>query len=325
MLPIIICTISLTFKTMRYYLPSYAYSILLSQTGIYLFIRNRTRIWFKNMIVSRVVMRGLDEGRCSGGAELAPLKSHRARNVAQPESEQPTESGAEILATAGHDLRGSVSTMLVLGEVLLEEAGARMSESERSVLAGILTSGEVALQLAEDVLDLSAAAGLMKLSLEPVDLISAISQSISLQKPISDQKKVQLLLHAEQTPPIMMLDWMKIVRAFSKLFSYAISCSVAEDTIDIRVTCSERFARIGVQDQRPENPPEDLVKASPFPPSECACNRLKCEPERNLAIAKGIVKAHGGRIQVNNKAGFSGKLLLMLPLTSASNRTHPIH
>ena len=272
----------------------------------------------------------------SGGTVLTIRERYRSKNLApfderkaRHERDSPAEGGARILETAGHDLRGSVSTMLVLGEVLMDEAGSRMSESERGVLSGILSSGEEALRLTADFLDLSTGkAGIMKLSLEPVDLVSAVSQSIELHRPMCDQKGVQMTLFVDRAPPVLMLDWEKMMRALNKLLSHAINDSAAKGALEIRITSSGRFARICVQFQGTEVPPPDFSeRLSPFSPIQRDnTQRTSVELERDLIIAKWIVSAHGGRIRISGKAGVAEQHLLTLPLTSAArNPAAPIY
>ena len=91
----------------------------------------------------------------------------------------------ETLAIAGHDLRASIATLRVLSEELMEVAGNRMSEFERDLLSKVISSGDLALRLADDLVDLATGEiGLMKLSCEPVDVTEAVEQIISPNNPV---------------------------------------------------------------------------------------------------------------------------------------------
>jgi signal transduction histidine kinase/HAMP domain-containing protein len=98
------------------------------------------------------------------------LAVERALTEARDEAEAGMRAKADFLATMSHELRTPLNAVIGYAELLIDEAGPRLAESDRRDLERIRTSGRMLLDLVNQVLDLARLdAGRAELRPESVD------------------------------------------------------------------------------------------------------------------------------------------------------------
>lgn len=114
---------------------------------------------------------------------------------------------------------------------------------------------------------------------------------------------------------ILNMDRHKIFQVISNLFSNAVKFSPENGTITIHMDTKDRYVRFSVEDQGPGIPREHhravFKKFYQLPSVE---NHIhKGSSGIGLAICKGVVEAHGGRIWVENRPGGGCRFVFLLP------------
>ncbi len=117
-------------------------------------------------------------------------EAEMAVEAAKDEAERANRAKSEFLSRMSHELRTPLNGILGFAQVL-ERNGLR-PEQQRFV-GHILKGGQHLLRLINEVLELSRIeAGRMSLSLESIELNSALREGLDLVRPLADQARIEL-------------------------------------------------------------------------------------------------------------------------------------
>jgi two-component system cell cycle sensor histidine kinase PleC len=253
------------------------------------------------------------------------IQSDVAGSGKNPRQEIKKENGSakgpvgrknNILAAAAHELRGPVSAIVLFTELLEDEGPAQLSANQQELVSSIRSSGELVLKLVEDLLDASAfRLGSAQLSLQRVDLASLMDECIRLNGPMADRKQLQLRLRGEGGARCLTIDRLKILRVINELLTNAIRASAPGGTIEIRLSTRPQFVEIAIEDEGSGISPAALKQLStPFPKDARARKSGERGIGLGLAIAKGVVAAHKGRIHVKSQVGVGSTFVVSWPI-----------
>jgi two-component system sensor histidine kinase KdpD len=117
----------------------------------------------------------------------------------------------------------------------------------------------------------------------------------------------------EELPPVF-LDYILIDEVFANLIENAVKYTPPGSEIAVRAIQTNGAVRVEVEDRGPGFPPEALPRLfEPF-------YRVQREGQTargtglGLAVAKGLVEAHGGQIWAENRKTGGARLVFTLPL-----------
>src|SRR5207342_1056709 len=97
------------------------------------------------------------------------------------ELEHASRMKSEFLATMSHELRTPLNAIIGFSEALKDGLVGPMNGGQEEYMTDIFNSGQHLLSLINDILDLSKIeAGMMALELEPVDVNTLLSNSLSI-------------------------------------------------------------------------------------------------------------------------------------------------
>ena len=227
---------------------------------------------------------------------------------------------ADFLALVGHELRqplvaikGSVDTLLEVDEDLdLAEARgfhqiiAEQTDHMRSLVTNLLDAGR---------LD----AGELLVRPEPADIVTLIERARTAFAGGSTGHAVDVDLPAEL--PLVMADRRRVVQVLNNLLSNAARQSPVSTPIHITAERSGTHVTVSVTDHgrgiAPDRLPHLFRKHSGDGGS--TGNGL------GLAISKGLVEAHGGRIWANSDGpGLGATLTFTLPTAANADERRPV-
>ncbi|MCK8600938.1 sensor histidine kinase [Desulfoferrobacter suflitae] len=220
-----------------------------------------------------------------------------------------------FLGIAAHDLRNPLTSIRGLSEILLSEADGPLSKEQREYLGVIHSASSGMLTLVNNLLDISVIeSGKFDLDTSIGSLKSLIEERIRIHKVLAKKKNILLV---EALPDIgeQRFDSSKIAQVVDNLLSNAIKFSPRGRHIYIDLSHAGDQARVSVRDEGPGIPLEHQETIfGEF-------HRLKARPtggEKStglgLAIAKRIVEAHGGTLQVESQVGTGATLSFTLPI-----------
>ncbi len=234
------------------------------------------------------------------------LEAARADAVAKTvEVEAASASKSAFVANMSHELRTPLNAILGFAEMIEAAAvGPNISQQYRSYGHDIRESGGYLLSLINDMLDVAKIeAGKMELDLQYLDGKSVIESALRLVAHRAEEKRQTLTadLDADITP---FADERAFKQILVNLLSNAVKFSPEGGAIGIACRrLGDGGARITVADSGP-GIPEDRI-ASLFRPFERVDNSYGSGvggTGLGLALVRGLVALHGGRVWVENKA-----------------------
>jgi signal transduction histidine kinase len=230
----------------------------------------------------------------------------------QPEERSQTR---QILGAAAHELRGPLGAIVLFTELLEEDTSGQLSVSQKELVSNIHLSSQLVMKLIDDLMDASAVKMTRpNLCLQPVDVVSVVGDCIILNQGRAERSGIRVSSQCDGQLPTVKLDRLKILRAINELLRNAIRFSSPGSNVVLRVSIQGRQVHITVEDQGPGISPE-VLKALFSPFRKYGSARLPGERGLGLglAIVRGIVVAHKGRIRVNSRLGVGSAFTLSLP------------
>jgi PAS domain S-box-containing protein len=218
------------------------------------------------------------------------------------------------LGIAAHDLRNSLSAIIINSEVLMQDLSIPLSE-QRAALKSIHSTSEFMLELLDNVLELSVIeTGRQRFSPELTDVRSFVEKIIALSRPIADRKQTRIEARYSEWLSSVVLDRPKMSQVLLNLIGNAIKFSPNGANIQITVDQERTKVRISVRDNGPGIPADELGSIfSPFYRSERSAS-IQRGAGLGLAICKRIVERHGGSIWAENAIAGGAVFQLTLPL-----------
>jgi len=222
----------------------------------------------------------------------------------------------QFLGMAAHDLRKPIGLILTYSEFLMEEISICMNTEQRDFLTTIQNSSLFMKKLVDDFLDVAAIeAGVFDLDLEPVDVISLLEKSLKPNRLQAAKKGIELQIIAPNACPQVPLDASKIEQALTNLVSNAIEHSEPGSTVTITLIYDSEYLVFEVRDQGSGIIPEDMDKLfKPFKKTKAEKTSGEKSTGLGLVIARKIIMAHRGEIQVHSQPGLGTTIRFTLPL-----------
>jgi PAS domain S-box-containing protein len=227
------------------------------------------------------------------------------------ESQEAISVRDEVVGVVSHDLRNPLNTIQLTASLLLDSCDERRSENVRW-LELIQRSAQQMNTMIVDLLDLSSLeAGLFSLTQADHDLAAVIEEACATLEPLAQAKSLRLECQLSDGLPSAWIDPSQIVRVISNLVGNAIKFTPEGGRIVIRAEPSRREVCISVTDSGPGIPTEQLPHV--FDRYWQARQGDRRGAGLGLAIAKGIVEAHGGRIWAESEPGRGAMVCFTVP------------
>jgi signal transduction histidine kinase len=234
------------------------------------------------------------------------------------EASEATRARDEVLAVVAHDLRNPLSTILMSCALLLETASrseSRDEGTERRPLALMHKAAERMQRLIQDLLDVKRIeAGRLGVEPRAEFLAAVIGEAVEMLRPLADSNGLGLVGEVPTDLPQAMIDPPRIQQVLSNLVGNAIKFTPRGGTIAVSAEALADALRLAVTDSGPGIPPDQL------PHIFGRFWQAKATDRRGiglgLAIAKGIVEAHGGRIWVESQPGKGSTFFFTVPHAS---------
>ncbi|MQA92228.1 MAG: response regulator [Gemmatimonas sp.] len=238
------------------------------------------------------------------------LESEReAREIA----ERAVQARDELLRVVAHDLGNSLSAVVVTTGVLLRTLPESPGDgATRRHIDNIRNLAEQMQRLRQDLLDVARLeAG--QLSIDPValDPCGLVKSSLERYGALAAGKPVSLESRLPDELPAVMGDEGRLLQVVANLLTNAIKFTSAGGRIVLGVEAMDGFVRFFVTDTGTGIPSEHLPHLF---------DRFWTTREGNptgaglgLAIAKGIVEAHGGQIWVDSRVDRGSTFAFTIP------------
>lgn len=236
------------------------------------------------------------------------LRQTAAALAATRDREQALESARrELVSWVSHDLRTPLAGLRAMAEALEDGVVDHPEQYYKQIGNAV----ERLNQMVEDLFDLSRIqAGAVSRETESIALDDLVSDCISALEPLAAAQDVQLAGSVDGPAPVVG-NGRELNRALTNLVANAIRHTPARGSVAVRVGVaagSAPQAEVVVRDECGGIPDEHLDRLFDvgFRGEAARTPHADVHPAGaglGLAITRGIVEAHGGTVQVANRAG----------------------
>ena len=218
--------------------------------------------------------------------------------TARASAERAARARDEVLGVVSHDLRAPLSTIIMCAHALREPDADRAELGEM-----IARSAEWSQRIIRDLLDVTAIeAGRLTIRPEPMAPDAVVETVQSMFAPIAAAAGVELVGERAGAPRWVDVDVDRLVQALGNIVANAIRFTPRGGRVTISATTGRDGAAVfRVADTGPGIAPEHLPHL--FDRFWQARGSRRGGAGLGLAIAKGIVEAHGGSIAVESAGG----------------------
>jgi len=218
-----------------------------------------------------------------------------------------------LLNTVSHDLRTPLASIIASASSLLQQDVQWTEDERRGFARAIEEEGERLNRLVGNLLDLSRIqAGSLVPQRSWYDLSALVDDVLGRLRFVTSRHRLVVSLEEELLP--VFLDYILIDEVLANLIGNAVKYTPPGSEIAIRATRDNDEVQVEVADTGPGIPPEALPRLfEPF-------YRVQREGQTargtglGLAVAKGLVEAHGGHIWAENREGGGASFVFTLPL-----------
>lgn len=249
-----------------------------------------------------------------GPAEVALIAS-RFNEMADTLTRQREDQLAFIAAVA-HDLRNPLSALMLSTATIQPDRPLPPEEKVRRLFAVATQQAERLRRMVEDLLDTAAIeTGRVDLRLEERDLRGEVEDVADLYRSTSSGHEIVVAL--PDTPVTVSIDPTRVHQVLDNLVSNAIKYSPEGGQVRLAVEVEGGDAVVSVADEGVGIAPADQARIfEPF-------RRTRASRERfpgvglGLSVARRIVAAHRGRIEVDSAPGKGSVFRVRVPLPVA--------
>lgn len=251
-------------------------------------------------------------------AALAQELEQMGQRLAEARArERATEaSRRELIAWVSHDLRTPLAGVRAIAEALedrLVEDAETLARYHRTLR---IETDRLA-RLVDELFELSVIhAGALRLRMERVSLGDLVSDSISAVRASAEGRRVRIEGRPNGPPPELELAPTELSRVLHNLLDNAIRHTQAGGSVCVQTGIEEASAYVSVADECGGIPERDLPRVfdAAFRGQPARTPQENGGAGLGLAIARGIIEAHGGQITVSNE-GPGCRFTVRLPLS----------
>jgi signal transduction histidine kinase len=220
---------------------------------------------------------------------------------------------SEFISIVSHELKTPLTSMKEAASLLLEGLAGELSDRQKRLVEIMGQGIKRLLHTVSELLEISRIeSGMVRLSMELHEMNAVVASFISEIQPIADVNGVEIRFkHAEENC-LVMADRNKVLQVLTNLTHNAIKYSPEGSVIEIRIRNSDGFVITEVEDHGKGIPEEDMARIfEKFYQSRYT--RGHGGIGLGLAISKGIVDAHGGKVHAQSSAGKGSVFSFSLP------------
>ncbi len=227
---------------------------------------------------------------------------------------QQRETALKFLAAVAHDLRNPLSALRTTTALLGPGRPPRSEAWLTDKLALVRRQVDLLQRLVEDLLDTTRIeAGQLELRLAEADLAGLVRDAVALHTDVSPLHV--LVLELPEGPVPLRCDATRISQVLNNLLSNAIKYSPAGGEVRVTLVADAEGATVSVRDQGVGVAPEEQERIfEPFRRSSATRDAIP-GVGLGLAVARRIVQAHGGHIDVESALGRGSTFRVWLPRT----------
>jgi two-component system, OmpR family, sensor histidine kinase KdpD len=235
-------------------------------------------------------------------------------------AERADEIKTEFLAMISHELRTPLTSIIGFTTTLLAENITWNPDEQRDFIHTIQHETDRLQELIDHLLDLSRLeVGMLPILKKPETLLK-IFQDANSQLQILTEKH-HLSIDLPDQLPLVDVDAKRISQVLVNLVKNASAYAPKGSEINIKASVRGKFVQINVKDEGPGIPAEEYKNVfKAFMRGKGKENGFPTGAGLGLAICKGLVEAHGGRIWIRDTKSLGTTIAFTIPVI-----TEPSH
>ena len=212
------------------------------------------------------------------------------------------EVKTDLISTVSHELKTPLTSIRLAIHVLLNEKLGPLSPQQMELLVTAREDSDRLYRVIEDLLDISRIeSGQAEIKLQPVNVEELVLQATDKMRAAFLDRKITLNIELAPDVPRVLADPTRLQLVFDNLLSNALKYTPMGGEVTIKAQPEDSMVRFAVEDTgigiAPEFLPRIFEKFFRVPGQEQISSGL------GLTIAKEIVEAHGGAIEVASQPG----------------------
>ncbi|MGB3796655.1 MAG: PAS-domain containing protein, partial [Alteraurantiacibacter sp.] len=234
----------------------------------------------------------------------------RERNQALEEADAVK---TRFLANMSYEFRTPLTSIGGFAELLQTGVAGELSDQGKDYIGAIIASVERLSQQIESVLDLTQSeAGLLPIATEEVELLTFATQVVRAREEAIEAKNVTLDLRGDKSAGSVQADRRQLSRAIGNLLDNAITATPENGRILVALSRRKSGARIVISDNGIGMRPSELARALDGYRLRDSDGK---EGKRGLGLplARQLIEAHGGRLEVQSEKGAGTTATVKLP------------
>ena len=244
---------------------------------------------------------------------LYNLKLLVVEEASRREAERANEIKSEFLAMISHELRTPLTSIIGFTTTMLAKDVHWEPEDQVDFITTIQSEGFRLQELIDHLLDLSRLeAGILPISPEPVALYDIMEDAMTQLQTLTAGKTLTIQLPPNL--PMVNADTNRISQVLVNLVRNSVAYAPRGTEIKIAAHRQKEHLQINVIDQGPGIPVSEHKKVfRAFQRGEKGVNGMLKGAGLGLAICKGLIDAHKGRIWIKRKAAPGTTVCFTLP------------
>lgn len=234
------------------------------------------------------------------------------------EAQRVIDAREEILRIVAHDLRSPLNTISMATNLLLDIPATESDRAKR--LKIIKRTGEQMERLIQDLLSVTAIeAGRLSIAPRKLRVDDLFREASEMLEAVAREKSITLTVDRAADLPPVRGDPVRVLQVFSNLVGNAVKFTPEGGVITLSAARADDKIQCAIADTGSGIPPEELPRIfGKFWQSKRGDHR---GVGLGLAIARGIIEAHGGSVGVRSEVGRGSVFSFSLPVWSDADDT----
>lgn len=219
-----------------------------------------------------------------------------------------------LLDSVAHDLRTPLASITGALSSLVDGTAPLDGSTRRELLENAREEADRLNRFLGNLLDMNRLeSGALKLRVEPGDVEDLVGAALTQLGEGAQRREIRVRL-ASPLPPVPM-DFALVTQALANVLDNALKYSTPATPVDVSVLAAGTDVQIRIEDRGAGIPPGDLTRIFD------KFYRIQRQEGASgvglgLAISRGIIEAHGGRIWAENRPEGGTAVVITLPLVS---------